>query len=165
MDKFTECFEKLFLEEYADLYQKAVQLLGDFYMAEDAVEEVFVTVICHYRWWTELKEEDQISYARKICELICKRMLKKRERVYVCEFREDMAEGDYSSVRERESVENEETLKYALSFLKKEDRDIFKDKYFAGLSNKDIARKYGIGEGVVAKRLQRGRETMYRMLK
>ena len=165
MEKFTEYLEKLYQEEYSELYQMAVLMLGDFYMAEDAVEEVFLTIICHFRWWTELCEWDRVSYAKKVCNIVCKRMLEKRERFYMCEFKEEMSEGDYSSVKERELLENEDALRYALTFLKKEDREMFKDKYFVGLANKDIAKKYGVSESVVAKRLQRGREIMYRILK
>ena len=165
MDKFTEYLEKLYNEEYSELYQRAVLMLGDFYMAEDAVEEVFVTIICHFRWWTNLSEIDRVRYAREVCMAVCKRMLKKRERFYMCEFKAELGDGDYRSVKERELLENEDALRYALTFLKKEDREMFKDKYYGGLSNKAIAKKYCISEALVAKRLQRGRTIMYRILK
>ena len=165
MDRLSEYLEQLYNEEYSELYHMAVLMLGDFYLAEDAVEEVFVTIICHFRWWTKLPERERVGYAKKVCALVCRRMLKKRERVYLCEFKEELGEGDLASVKERELLENEDALRYALTFLKKEDRELFKDKYYGGLSNKMLAEKYGISESVVAKRLQRGREMLYRILK
>ena len=72
-------------------------------------------------------------------------------------YMDDVGEGDDSSDMKRRLVEQGEDLKIALSFLKKEDRAIFEDKYFNGLTHKAIANKYGISENLVAKRLERGR--------
>ena len=40
MDIFRQRLEELYFEEYANLYESAVVMLGDLFLAEDAVEEV-----------------------------------------------------------------------------------------------------------------------------
>ena len=157
MDKFKQFLEKLYAEEYANLYESAFLMLGDLFLAEDAVEEVFVTIICHRRWWTQQSESERVRYAKKICLATCKKILKKRDRFFMMGYMDDVGEGDDSSDMKRSLIEQGEDLKIALSFLKKEDRAIFEDKYFNGLTHKAIANKYGISENLVAKRLERGR--------
>ena len=57
MDKFPEQLEKLYKNEYYRLYMKAVNELGDFFLAEDVGEEVFVAIIRHNRWWSGQPEK------------------------------------------------------------------------------------------------------------
>ena len=157
MDKFKRYLEDLYFKEYANLYESAVLILGDVFLAEDAVEEVFVTIICHRRWWEQQSEKERVKYAKKICGIICRKILKKRENFYMTAYVDDVGEGDETSDMKRRQAEQSEDLKLALSFLKKEDRAIFEDKYFNGLTHKAISEKYGISENLVAKRLERGR--------
>lgn len=157
MDKFKQFLEKLYAEEYANLYESAFLMLGDLFLAEDAVEEVFLTIICHRRWWAQQSKRERVGYAKKICLVTCKKILQKRERFFMTEYMDDVGVGDNSSDLKRNQLESGEDLRLALSFLKKEDRMIFEDKYFNGLTHKEIANKYGISENLVAKRLERGR--------
>ena len=165
MDNFKQYLETLYLEEYANLYESAVVMLGDLFLAEDAVEEVFMTIICHRRWWVQQSARERVGYAKKICVVICKKILKKRDRFYMKEYMDDIGEGDDTSNLKCSLFEQEEDLKNALSFLKKEDRGMFEDKYFNGLTHKTIAKKYGISENLVAKRLERGRQLLRRKIK
>ena len=157
MDKFEQYLEKLYIEEYANLYESAFLMLGDLFLAEDAVEEVFVTIICHRRWWAQQSEKERVGYAKKVCVVTCKKILKKRERFFMREYIDDAGMGDDTSDLKRGILEKGEDLRIALAFLKEEDRLIFEDKYFNGLTHKAIANKYGISENLVAKRLERGR--------
>ena len=157
MEKFKGYLEELYVKEYANLYESAVLMLGDLFLAEDAVEEVFVTIICHRRWWEQQSERERVKYAKKICGITCRKILEKKERFFMAEYMDDVGVGDDASDMKRGQIEQGEDLKIALSFLKKEDRAIFEDKYFNGLTHKAISEKYGISENLVAKRLERGR--------
>ncbi len=165
MDKFPKMLEELYRNEYYRLYMKAVNELGDFFLAEDVVEEVFVAIIRHNRWWSGLPEKDRIKYAEKICSSICREFLRKREKVRLVAYKDDVEERENNQISAQvRMLEREAMLKY-LENLDGVDQDIFVEKYFDGLSIKSIASIHNMTESTVAKRLSRGRKKLKNYIK
>ena len=165
MDKFPKMLEELYRNEYYRLYMKAVNELGDFFLAEDVVEEVFVAIIRHNRWWSGLSERDRVKYAEKTCSSICREFLRKREKVRLVAYKDDVEERENNQMSAQvRMIEREAMLKY-LEKLDKEDQDIFIEKYFDGLSIKSIAGIHHMTEATVAKRLSRGRKILKKYIK
>lgn len=165
MDDFKDKLEEIYKEEHYRLYMKAVDALGDFFLAEDVVEEVFVTIIMHYRWWNGLSKKDRVKYAEKTCALLCEEILRTREKRRQLPYKDDVPEKDYCEAKEQVNfLEREMLLKY-IGKLSKEDQEIFAQKYFDGLSIKSIAQIHNISEAKVSQRLSRGRKYLKRVIK
>lgn len=165
MDKFPEQLEELYHNEYYRLYMKAVNELGDFFLAEDVVEEVFVAIIRHNRWWSGLSVKDRVKYAEKMCISIAREMGRKRDRFKYVEYREDVEEKEDTQVNAQVRLLEREAMMQSLEKLDREDKEIFVEKYFDGLSIKSIAGLHYMTEANVAKRLSRGRKKLKRIIK
>ena len=165
MDKFPEQLEKLYKNEYYRLYMKAVNELGDFFLAEDVVEEVFVAIIRHNRWWSGISEKDRINYAEKMCSIICREFRKKRDRFKHVAYKDDVEERDEYQINAELRLIEREAMLQNLDNLDKEDKEIFLEKYFDGMSIKNIACLHGLTEANVTKRLQRGRRRLKGLVK
>ena len=165
MDKFPEQLEALYKNEYYNLYMKAVNELGDFFLAEDVVEEVFVAIIRHNRWWSGQPEKERIRYAEKICSSICREYVGKRNKMKLVEFREDVEEKDNIQADAQVRILEREAMMQALDKLDKEDKEIFIEKYFDGMNIKSIARIHNMTEHNVTKRLSRGRQRLKGIIK
>lgn len=165
MDKFPEMLEELYRNEYYRLYMKAVNELGDFFLAEDAVEEVFVAIIRHNRWWSGLGERDRIKYAEKICISICREFMRKREKIRLVAYRDDVEERENSQISAQVRMVERDAMLRCLEKLNDLDQEIFIEKYFDGLSIKSIAGIHNMTESAVAKRLSRGRKKLKNYVK
>ena len=165
MDKFPEQLEALYKNEYYNLYMKAVNELGDFFLAEDVVEEVFVAIIRHNRWWSGLPAKERVRYAEKMCSSICREFIGKRNKIKLVEYRDDVEEKENKQVSAQVKILEREAMMQALDKLNKEDKEIFIEKYFDGMNIKSIARIHNMTEYNVAKRLSRGRKRLKGLIK
>lgn len=163
MEIFWIYLEKFYRQKYDGLFRIAKTLLGDVYLAEDAVEETVLRIISHYRWWMKLSEPNRLMYAQNICRNVCEEFLKKKNKYLWLEFDEEMGEGYIE--KELERLFELEVLRYGLGFLHKEDRKIVFEKYYLGWNNKKIARMHNTTENNISKRLQRGRELIRKIIK
>ena len=66
MEDFAGLLESLYRNEYVNLFDEAVRILGDYYLAEDVVEEVFLTILKHRIWWSVQKDNIRVKDARDI---------------------------------------------------------------------------------------------------
>ncbi len=165
MDKFPEQLEALYRNEYYRLYMMAVNEVKDFFLAEDVVEEVFVAIIRHNRWWSGIPEKDKVQYAERMCISISRELTRRREKVRFIEYRDDVEERENTQISAQVRLLEREAMFQTLEKLDKEDRDIFVEKYFDGLSIKSIAGLHGMTEYNVAKRLSRGRKKLKKYVK
>ena len=165
MDKFPEQLEELYKNEYYNLYMKAVNELGDFFLAEDVVEEVFVAIIRHNRWWSGLPAKERVRYAEKVCSSICRECIGKRNKMKLVEYKDDIEEKDTNQINAQVKILEREAMMQALDKLDKVDKEIFVEKYFDGMNIKSIARIHNMTEHNVAKRLSRGRQRLKGIMK
>lgn len=157
MGDFKTLVEELYREEYDRLCGIGMEKLKDAYMAEDAVEEVFLTILKHRIWWSSQNKEVRIKYAEHICRLVCNKFLEKRNQVRLIEFKEDVPDDNDTQAGE---IIEKETISNYLGSLKESDRNIFECRYCKEMSVKEIAAECNLTENTVSQRLSRGRRRL-----
>ncbi|MGN0373931.1 MAG: RNA polymerase sigma factor [Butyrivibrio sp.] len=162
MEDFAGLLESLYRNEYVNLFDEAVRILGDYYLAEDVVEEVFLTILKHRVWWSVQKDNIRVKYARDICRIICLDLLKCRDGTRLIEFREDVPSDEENVITT--SVIERDNINTYLSPLNETDRKIFEYRYCYGMSVKEIAGICGISENNVSQHLSRGRKKIKHLL-
>lgn len=157
-DEFVKLLEELYQKKYSELYRRAYEMLGDRYAAEDAVEEVFVTIMGHQVWWTNQNEKVRFEYVMRACETVCCKMLAEREKVRLIEYEEKTPENEDG--RMELGVEQGVEVSGYLDKLSELDKAIFEERYFGDYSVKEIAQHNNMSENNVSKHLARGKEKM-----
>ena len=144
-------------EQYRYLMLKvAVDILHDYQLAEDAVQEAFVRVAKHMEQIGQPQETATKRYLITITKHAAIDLYRKRNRLYHREiYIDELPEGEeplaYMAPEEEYGVLN------ILKNLPPKYRDIFLLKYSAHLENAEIARICNIREGTVRQRLARGK--------
>lgn len=157
-DEFVKLLEELYQKKYSELYRRAYEMLGDRYAAEDAVEEVFVTIMGHQVWWTKQNENVRFEYVVRTCETVCCKILEEREKVRLIEYEEKTPENDDG--RMELGVEQGVEVSGYLDKLSELDKAIFEERYFENHTVKEIAQHNNMSENNVSKHLARGKEKM-----
>lgn len=153
---FVQLLEKLYREQYTQIYRKAYELLGDAFAAEDATEEVFVAIIGHQVWWTKQNESIRLDYVMKTCESVCCKMVENREKVRFIEYEEKTPENQDG--RMEKQVEQSMEVSEYLENLSELDRKIFEERYYGNHTVKEIAFMNNMSENNVSKHLSRGKD-------
>lgn len=144
-------------EQYRYLMLKvAVDILHDYQLAEDAVQEAFVRVAKHMEQIGQPQETATKRYLITITKHAAIDLYRKRNRLHHREiYIDELPEGEeplaYMAPQEEYGVLN------ILKNLPPKYRDIFLLKYSAHLENAEIARICNIREGTVRQRLARGK--------
>ena len=144
-------------EQYRYLMLKvAVDILHDYQLAEDAVQEAFVRVAKHMEQIGQPQETATKRYLITITKHAAIDLYRKRNRLHHREiYIDELPEGEellaYMAPEEEYGVLN------ILKNLPPKYRDIFLLKYSAHLENAEIARICNIREGTVRQRLARGK--------
>ncbi len=143
-------------------YGLAVALVSDFDLAQDVVQEAFVSAYCDL---PKLREPERFAgWLRGIVRNTARRALRDREhdRLLVERLVRLGAEAEpaRSPAEPAETIERREVVQRALQGLPRRNREAVTLYYVDGLSYADIAGFLGVTRTTVKGRLQRGREQL-----
>ena len=144
-------------ENYRYLMLKAVDILRDYQLAEDAVQEAFVQVAKHMENVGRPEETATKRYLITITKHAAIDIYRRRNRlqsreIYMDELPEGKEQVTYMAPEEEHEVLD------ILKNLPLKYRDIFLLKYSAHLENREIARICGLREGTIRQRIARGKQ-------
>lgn len=151
------------VRRYQDFaYGLAVALVSDFDLAQDVVQEAFVSAYCDL---PKLREPERFAgWLRGIVRNTARRALRDREqdRLLVERLAHLGAEAEPTSspAEPAETIERRELVQRALRGLPRRNREAVTLYYVDGLSYADIAGFLGVTRTTVKGRLQRGREQL-----
>ena len=169
----NEKFTRLYQAYGSDMYQLAYSILLNHTMAEDAVHDACIKMM---RRLDSIHEEDIArtkSFLKTIVRNTALTMKKKAQKELPCE------QTAFETLLSKESPQKELTspeiqfldkdltsyLRQFIDDLKPQERDCIDLFYFHNQSAAQIADILGISHAAVRKRLQRGRETLWKRLK
>lgn len=145
-------------EKYRCLMMKvAYDVLGDNYLAEDAVHEAFIKVARNIGKIGEVNSRETKRYLITITknatiDIYRKRSTQMKREIFVDEL------GEYEEPVRCLETEMDNRVLDILKNLPVKYRDVFLLKYSSELKNSEIAELLGISEGNVRQRLSRGKE-------
>ena len=151
-------------ENYRYLMLKvAVDILHDYQLAEDAVQEAFVRVAKHMENVGQPEETATKRYLITITKHAAIDLYRRRNRlqsreIYMDELPEETGQLTYMAPEEEHGVLD------ILKNLPPKYRDIFLLKYSAHLENREIARICGLREGTIRQRIARGKRLIEKEL-
>jgi RNA polymerase sigma-70 factor (sigma-E family) len=166
-DRWTadEAVTRLFAAHYRQLVRLAALLLGETGIAEEVVQDAYVRL--HQHWW-RLREPDRaLGYLRTSVVNGARSALRHRgvAQRYAAGLRPP-ADMPSAEMQVLDSVENA-TLLHALRRLPARQRETLVLRYYADLSEAEIAEAMGISRGAVKSHAARGiaalRQTVERM--
>ena len=144
-------------ETYRYLMLKvAVDILHDYQLAEDAVQEAFVRVAKHMEQIGQPEKTATKRYLITIAKHAAIDLYRKRNKLHSREIYMDELPDDEKPLTYMAPEEDYDVLNI-LKNLPPKYRDIFLLKYSAHLENAEIARVCSIREGTVRQRLARGK--------
>lgn len=144
-------------EKYRYLMMKvAYDVLGDFFLAEDAVHEAFIKVEKNIKKIEDVDSQETKRYLLIITKNLAidiyrKRCIQMKKELFV----DGLGEKDMPLIYLETNVDN-----CILDILKKlpiKYRDVFGLKYLNKMENREIADALGISEGNVRQRIARGK--------
>jgi RNA polymerase sigma-70 factor (ECF subfamily) len=151
-------------ENYRYLMLKvAVDILHDYQLAEDAVQEAFVRVAKHMENVGQPEETATKRYLITITKHAAIDLYRRRNRlqsreIYMDELPEETGQLTYMAPEEEHGVLD------ILKNLPPKYRDIFLLKYSTHLENWEIARICGLREGTIRQRIARGKRLIEKEL-
>lgn len=163
-NKTKELMGHLYVECKMELYETALEAVKDTYLAEDIVDDVFLHIIYHHRWWKDQKYEVRKKYADTICAMLCKRYQKDQSKIKAYSYSDEVLFTKALTTSCYTKYVESEVIRQLLKALKVADRDIFKKRYFNELPVHKIAEETNMSENNVSQRLARGRKLLRREL-
>ena len=163
-------------ENYRYLMLKvAVDILHDYQLAEDAVQEAFVRVAKHMENVGQPEETATKRYLITITKHVAIDLYRRRNRlqsreIYMDELPEENGQLTYMAPEEENgqltymAPEEDHGVLDILKNLPPKYRDIFLLKYSAHLENREIARICGLREGTIRQRIARGKRLIEKEL-
>jgi RNA polymerase sigma-70 factor (sigma-E family) len=154
----------LFRAHYLELVRLAAFVVGDVTAGEDVVQDVFVRL--HQRWDDLAGQWDPLPYLRTAVVNGCRSAFKRR----ASQLRRQAAvavELPPPPLTAEESVlltEDRRRLLTALAVLPRRRREVLVLRYYAGLSEAEIASTLGISPGTVKSTAARGLDALARIL-
>ena len=141
----------------------AADILHDYQLAEDAVQEAFVRVAKHMENVGQPEETATKRYLITITKHAAIDLYRRRNRlqsreIYMDELPEENGQLTYMAPEEEHGVLD------ILKNLPPKYRDIFLLKYSAHLENREIARICGLREGTIRQRIARGKRLIEKEL-
>lgn len=161
VDELTDTpkLEYLYGEYYEEMKKIAYVILRDIYLAEDAVQEVFIKIIIHFN---ELNFQDY-NKTRNLLITITKNtaidIYRKTRKAKTLPVREEILE----DTKIFDAIEINNTFKTYFSKLPINYSTILRLKYIDDLSNTEIAHILEIREDNVRKRLERARKAFKKL--
>ena len=148
-----EYIRKLYLQEYKDMRQFATHVLGNANLAEEAVQDAFITAMLKCE---ELKQSKNpvgwlyITLRHKMQHI-------ERERLKVLKYCVEL-----DAVSPKKSIEKDETerIDLLLSIQKIQDYDLVMEMYYEQLPLKEIAERHNLTIGACKMRIKRAKEKM-----
>ena len=151
-------------ENYRYLMLKvAVDILHDYQLAEDAVQEAFVRVAKHMENVGQPEETATKRYLITITKHAAIDLYRRRNRLQSREIYMDELPGETGQLTYM-APEEEHGVLDILKNLPPKYRDIFLLKYSAHLENREIARICGLREGTIRQRIARGKRLIEKEL-
>jgi RNA polymerase sigma-70 factor (sigma-E family) len=142
------------------LVRLAIIMLGERTAAEDVVQDAFFGL---YRHWDRLSDPAKaLGYARSAVLNGCRNVLRARRRPRLLEAVTEVAESAESAVLVSE--EHQEVLT-AIRALPTRQREALVLRYYADLSEEEVARTMGISRGTVKSTTSRAVAALARMLR
>ena len=143
-------------ENYRYLMLKvAADILHDYQLAEDAVQEAFVRVAKHME---NVGQPEETATKHAAIDLYRRRNRLQSREIYMDELPEETGQLTYMAPEEEHGVLD------ILKNLPPKYRDIFLLKYSAHLENREIARICGLREGTIRQRIARGKRLIEKEL-
>ena len=160
-EKFTEVYEQY--QHFC--WYAAHQILGDDYLAEDAVQETFLALTRHL----DKIEVVESSRTRKFLMTIAKSkaidiLRKQKGELSVEELEYDIPAGQPDALSQYITRENYNAIVACVLELEESYRVIFEYKYVHGLSDREISDLLGISSKTVSIRYFRARKKLQNML-
>jgi RNA polymerase sigma factor (sigma-70 family) len=144
-------------------FQVAYAVLGDVHLAEDAVQEAFITA---YLRIGQLREAEAFAtWLKRIVLTQADRQIRgKRPRLEDLEARFDLPAEKPSPEAILEENEIQSRLQYAIDSLPEQEREVTEGFYLQGESQKELAERLELPLTTVKKRLQYAREHLRLMI-
>ncbi|MBD5158528.1 MAG: RNA polymerase sigma factor [Butyrivibrio sp.] len=153
-DKIAAAYSRM----YSVLYNAAFSRLHDRDIACDLVNDAFVEVLRHRRWWCAQKCSVQDKYLQAACERLCGAYLRKERKHFYISYDEKKesgaAEGGIALAELRQSLDK------CMELLDPVERRLIRGKYFENYGTKQLAALIGISEANVLQRLVRARRRL-----
>jgi RNA polymerase sigma-70 factor (sigma-E family) len=153
----------LFRAHHLELVRLAAFVIGDVAAGEDVVQDVFVRL--HQRWDSLAGQRDPLPYLRTAVVNGCRSAFRRRASLLR---RQAAAAADPPPpLTAEESVllsEDRRRLLAALAALPRRRREVLVLRYYAGLSEAEIASTLGISAGTVKSTAARGLDALARIL-
>ncbi len=172
---WNEKIAALYRECYGRLYSTAYRILGRQSEAEDAVHSAFVRLLRMKGHYDALSADELCYMAVCIVRHVALNMLRDEKKHLLCETPEDLSAlsqgtgGGAASQMPHASEKNEDTLRElvreTLYRMPDEECRLLWMKYYAGLSNQDIATALHISRHAADMRLHRARRELERRIK
>lgn len=173
---WNEKIAALYRERYGRLYGAAYRILGRQSEAEDCVHSAFVRLLRMKGHYDALSADELCYMAVCIVRRVALNMLRDEKKHLLCEEPENLpalspgiAGGAAVSQMTLSSEKNEDSLRErvreALYRMPDEECRLLWMKYYAGLSNQDIATALHISKHAADMRLHRARRELERKLK
>ena len=153
-------------EKFSELYKNyrylmwyvANEILGDAALAEDAVQEAFLTVIGHMNQIGAASSPQTKGYLVTITKSRAIDLLRKQKKLAEEEYDEALMEADLENVLDQYlNQENYECLLRAIKNLKEEYRTVLELRYLHERTEKEMAELLQVSGKVVSVRLFRAR--------
>jgi len=155
----------LFRAYHLELVRLAAFVLGDVAAAEDVVQDVFVRL--HQRWDSLADQWDPLPYLRTAVVNGCRSAFKRRAsllRRQAAAANEPAALPPLTAEESMLLSEDRRRLLAALAALPQRRREVLVLRYYAGLSEAEIASTLGISPGTVKSTAARGLDALARIL-
>lgn len=157
-DKISAAYSRM----YSVLYNTAFSRLHDRHIACDLVNDAFVEVLRHRRWWCAQKCSVQEEYLRAACERLCAAYFRKERKLFYVPYDEEKESGaDEGGIA---LAELRQSLDKCLELLEPGERRLIRGKYFENYGTKQLAALIGISEANVLQRLVRARRRLKAIL-
>ncbi len=154
--------EQVFQEERPRLLRWMQSLSGDLYIAEDLVQETYVTAWQQQHNITDMSGVDK--WLNAIAYNIYKRWYRANGKQLAHEMALDYAPADTLAEYQLEHSEISDLLDNALAMLSPKNRAILIARYLEEQPQAKVARDLGMTESAVAVRLHRGKLTLRKLL-
>ena len=156
-DEKNDAFDRLVRDFQGMVYSIAYGRLSDRQLAEDITQEVFITA---YKRIGQLKEAAAFPpWLKRITMTHADRLTRRPQpRFEAIESKHHLASDSPSPEALLEEAELRQRVRLAISVLPEKERDITRDYYIRGESQREISERLNIPLATVKKRLQYARE-------
>jgi len=155
-----EAVKALYQAHYAALVRSAALLVGDRATAEDVVQDCFIAM--HRAWWRLRDTGSALPYLRRAVINKCRSVLRHR---VVADRHPPLPAPELPSAEESAlAAEQRSSVLAALSALPLRQREVVVLRYYADLSEAQIAAAMGISRGAVKAHASRAKDTLRALL-